>query len=81
MKAYHFCMLFFNEVTRIAKPVIGVFTVPNEDALEGFKLEVLKSNLCAGFVAEGFRFMSFTCQLIPESIAPMNREDEPCIKD
>ena len=81
MKAYHFCMLFFNEATRTAKPAIGCFTVPSENLIEDCKLEILKSNLCAGFVAEGFRFISFTYQLIPENVAPMNREDTPCITD
>ena len=81
MKACYFGMTFFNDTTRNLSDVIGTFLLPTPEDLEDCKVEMLKKDCCAKLTSKGYRLTLFTWAVIPDNIAPMNRENLPCITD
>jgi len=72
MKACHFGMTFFNDITRDLSDVIGTFSLPSPKDIEACKIEMLKQDCCTKLTSRGYRLMLFTWAIIPDNIAPMN---------
>lgn len=80
MKAYSYSAIFekseknHNNVQNNYGAIICEYDVLVEQ-------EVLKSPACIASIAKGYTLKAFAYELIDPNIAPMNREDTPCITD